>query len=362
MRSLIMITAAALLSGCLGSDDIQSLFPPPPTTYSWSEATAAAAFAGRDGAGAVVLGGKAFLLGGWRWASNGGVNFPQTGAPGCCTTSEVWSSTDGAHWQLLTVAPWRPRHMAGWVAFNNKIWVVGGDNNSGSYESDVWNSPDGINWTQVTNNVPWSPRVLHYVVAFNGALWVIGGQQLYETLVPPPDPYPTEPVYYSDVWRSTDGAHWENVGDVLPHAIGMICGSVVFNDQLWIIGGGQYADGGLAIPGTAYSEVWSSANGTDWTAHPHPDAPWPNRRYHNVQVFDGKLWVMAGIDAQDVSDKSDVWYSPDGDTWTELPDTPWIARHAATTFALNGQLFLTGGTDNGQLQHNDVWALTASAN
>jgi hypothetical protein len=321
--------------------------------YAWSEVTPGAAFLARDGAGAVVLNGKAYLLGGWSGSPS--TDFPETGDPGCCDTSEVWSSADGANWTLETVAPWRPRHMAGWVSYENKLWVVGGDNNGGSYDSDVWSSPDGTTWTQVTDSVPWSPRVLHYTVAFNGALYVIGGQQLYETLVPLPDPYPTEPVYYNDVWRSTDGVNWEQVSS-LPHDIGMICGSVVFNGQLWIIGGGQYGDSGLGAPSAAYNEVWSSADGVNWTQH--ANAPWPARRYHNVVVYDGKLFVMAGVDAADDPPYNDVWYSADGETWQQLPEAPWVGRHAAAAFVLGDKLFLTTGTATSEL--NDVWSLQPS--
>jgi hypothetical protein len=246
--------------------------------------------------------------------------------------------------------------MAGWVVFKSRLWVVGGDNNSGSYDSDVWSSLDGRDWRLVASQVPWSPRVLHYVVAFSGALYVIGGQQLPEALVPAPDPYPTEPVNYADIWRSTDGANWEPVGSA-PHAIGAICGSVVWQGQIWIIGGGQYQDTNIPVAAGVYNEVWSSADGMHWTQH--ANAPWAARRYHNVLAYDDKLWVMAGAGTDDV-DQSDVWYSADGETWQQLPSTPWVPRHAATAFVLNDKLYLTGGTDNGQLQHSDVWELSAS--
>ena len=361
IRSAIStIVVCVTLAACDGSTSSADIDPPPEAVarrashvYTWSEVTQSAAFLGRDGAGAVVLNGKAYLLGGWRGPGSPG--FPETGAPGCCDTAEVWSSSDGANWQLQTVAPWRPRHMAGWVSYAGKLWVIGGDNNGGSYDPDVWSSPDGTTWTQVTDSAPWSPRVLHYTVAFNGALYVIGGQQLYETLVPVPNPYPTEPVYYNDVWRSTDGADWQQVSS-LPHAIGMICGSVVFNGELWIIGGGQYGDSGLAVVGAAYNEVWSTADGVTWKQH--ANAPWPARRYHNVSVFDGKLFVMAGVDATSDAPYNAVWYSADGESWKELPSTPWIGRHAATTFVLGDSLYLTAGTASGELK--DVWALSVS--
>ena len=66
---------------------------------------------------------------------------------------------------------------------------------------------------------------------------------------------------------------------------------------------------------------------------------------------------MAGIGNDGSGDKADVWHSADGDTWNELPSTPWVARHAASATVLNGVLYLTGGTDSGQLHHNDVWTL-----
>jgi hypothetical protein len=89
----------------------------------------------------------------------------------------------------------------------------------------------------------------------------------------------------------------------------------------------------------------------------HADAPWAARRYHNVIEHNGELFVLAGIGGDGSSDKNDVWHSTDGESWQELPSTPWVERHAASAFVLNGRLFVTGGTDNGQIQHNDVWAL-----
>lgn len=322
--------------------------------YAWANPVAQAAFAGRDGASALVLNGKAWLLGGWRVPNESSGNFIQTGIAGCCTTSEVWSSGDGLNWTLVTVAPWAARHMAGWVAFNGKLWVIGGDDNAGYYQSDVWSSSDGAHWTQVAASVPWAPRVLQYALAFDGRVWIMGGQQVPATLVPRPNPYPATPVYYSDVWTSFDGANWVRVGS-LPHALGMICGAVVFQNQMWVIGGGTYGDDTQDAAGVPYNEVWSSSDGFNWTQH--PNAPWPARRYHSVAVFDNQIWVMAGIGNDGQPDKNDVWHSPDGANWTQLPSTPWSERHAASAFVFNGSLYFTGGTDNGGIQHNEIWQL-----
>jgi hypothetical protein len=152
-----------------------------------------APFVPHDAAGALVYNGLMWLIGGWH---------PKLYAP-MVTTNEVWNSADGAHWRLVkpnTYIPgkynpltqWEGRHMAGWVVFNNKMWIVGGDNNSGHYQRDIWNSSDGITWQKVTDKPQWAlqsqgggPRVLHYTVAFNNNLYVIGGQTLPETITYP---------------------------------------------------------------------------------------------------------------------------------------------------------------------------------
>jgi len=338
---------SAVLPACSGSSSSE-----PPHNYVWSNVALHVDFAGRDAFGVLVLNGKVWMLGGWT-NQHDVPGFPETGDPGCCTTNEVWNSSDGVHWTYVGVAPWERRHTAGWVVFNNMMWVIGGDNNLGHYQSDVWNTADGEHWTQVTDSVPWAPRVLHYALAFNNQLWVIGGQELPAALVPAPHPYPAKPVYYSDVWASSDGIDWTRVGS-LPHEIGIILGSVVFNGEMWVMGGGTYGDHRQQILSTPYNEVWSTPDGIHWTQH--PDAPWSPRRYHNITVFDHRMWVIAGDGYDGKPYKNDVWYSTDGEHWFELPDTPWMERHAAGVFVLNNRLFVMGGTPIGPTL-NDIWKL-----
>ena len=54
---------------------------------------------------------------------------------------------------------------------------------------------------------------------------------------------------------------------------------------------------------------------------------------------------------------NDVWYSSDGESWSELPDTPWDRRHAPSVVVLGGALWITGGTPNQGNPFNDVWRL-----
>ena len=90
--------------------------------------------------------------------------------------------------------------------------------------------------------------------------------------------------------------------------------------------------------------------GSAWTRHLE-HAPWAPRQYHDVAVYDGKLWVMEGWDGS--SNRNDVHFSPDGEAWTELPATPWAPRHAASVFVHPYSLWIVAGND----MTSDVWQL-----
>ena len=101
--------------------------------------------------------------------------------------------------------------------------------------------------------------------------------------------------------------------------------------------------------------MWSSADGIDWEQHV-AHAPWAARQYHEVAVFDGRMWVMEGW-APESGNRRDVWYSADGVDWVELPDTPWAPRHAASVFVHDGSLWMVAGNN----MEPDVWRLTRDA-
>jgi hypothetical protein len=287
------------------------------------------AFLGRDGVGGLSFQGKMWLLGGWN---------PDL-VP--VTNSEVWSSPDGVNWTLETIAPWERRHDAGYAVLNGRMWIVGGDRNTGHYQNDVWSSLDGVNWEQVTDSVPWANRATQYVLTFNDRLWLLGGQQIFETA----PPY----VAYNDVWSSVDGVNWQlETPAALWSPRGLIMGSAVFQGRMWLIGGGTYDSR------TFNNDVWSSPDGVHWTLV-LANAPWSPRQFHSIAVYDNKLWVLAGGDAESQGGLNDVWYSTDGAKWTQLQGNSWIARHAATTIPFNDSLWFACGSDSSV--YNGVWRL-----
>ena len=93
----------------------------------------------------------------------------------------VWSSKDGANWtpHAIKTSPANQslaRFNFGCVVFQEKIWLFGGVTPYPERElSDVWSSPDGINWTQVTNNAAWGPTQGINAAVFNNYIWMVNG-------------------------------------------------------------------------------------------------------------------------------------------------------------------------------------------
>jgi len=318
-------------------------------TYRWTNVTRKAAFAPRDGAGALVFRDRMWLLGGWNPADK--THFPRT------CNNEVWSSADGRDWRLEKLntfrdrsfdpaADWEGRHTAGYAVFRDKMWVVGGDVNQGHYHADVWASANGKKWEHANRSkpVPWGPRALHYTVVHRDRIWVLGGQTVPQFAAAPE-------VFYRDVWTSADGVEWTQVKPREPFwpQRGMIGGAAVFRDRIWVLGGGTYDT--PKIPDRKfYNDVWSSEDGVGWTRHVE-QAPWEPRQYHEVAVFDDRLWVLEGY--HPAGNRKDVWYSADGVNWYEVPATPWKPRHAAGVYTFQNALWVVAGNN----MESDVWKL-----
>ena len=229
----------------------------------------------------LVFDDRMWLMGGW---FNGLL-------PGCSASSEVWSSSDGLSWKQATArASWSPRLAAGAIAFQDKMWILGGIENyflgdDTSLRNDVWCSTDGETWELATEQAPWSPRAFHQAVVLDGKMWVFGGGN-----------YVPRHFALNDVWCSEDGVEWTLVRENAPWEPRLWFSSVVYRNRIWVLGGWSQEEGNMG-------DVWCSADGEHWTCL-KSEVLWRPRHEHSAFVFQDRIWV-AGGHAAPLS--SEVW-------------------------------------------------------
>ncbi len=284
-----------------------------------------------------VFNGKLWLINGFQTAVTG-------------SAGDVWSSTDGVSWvEEVSTAPWFTRSFHCTVVFDNRLWVLGGFSTSAGpgydpayngYMHDVWSSPDGVNWTLETI-APWHGRHAFAAVAYNGRIWVMGGFTIISN------------VQYSlnDVWSSPDGVNWTQEVAAAPWSHRMTHRAVVYDNRMWVMGGG----GINVYPGNSSTDVWSSTDGINWTQET-PSAPWEGRSYPTLEVYRNKMWIACGLGGQNHLFFKDTWSSADGANWQrESPDAtvPGRTRHGSAVF--KNRLWVFGGGSD-VARYNDVWS------
>ena len=286
-------------------------------------------WAPRDSAGEVVFDGKMWLIGGW---------------PG--SMRDVWHSSDGANWTMaVKTAPWIHCDLPATVVFKDKMWMMGGwaggRDPSATSSNQVWSSSDGAKWDCVTSNAAWSARLAPGCVVFKDKIWILGGIQRY---------FDGEKSLLNDVWNSDNGADWKLVTAHAPWAPRAFHGALVFQDKIWVMGGGNY------VPTyVGYNDVWNSSDGVNWT-QVADHAQWSPRIWFSYVVYRNRMWVLGGWSNYPSRNWNDVWYSDDGANWKPLV-TPmvWSPRHEMSAYVFNDKLWIVGG--NFWPVQNDVWRI-----
>jgi dihydrofolate reductase len=270
------------------------------------------------------------------------------GGTGTNNANDVWSSTCGTTWteaKLTTAFPDRYEHES--VVFDNKIWVIGGTDGSNKF-NDVWSSADGKDWTEVTDNTGFSAFSGHQVVVFDNKMWLIGGVEVI------PSTHNNTSKALNEVWNSADGITWTKVDTATPiFSARSDHQSVVFDNKMWVIGGST-----VGLPNLA-NDVWSSVDGITWIKEiaTTATATFVPRSLHRSVVFDNKIWVISGDDDIDSPLSNDVWSSADGKDWTKVTIMPtFSARFFSEAVVFDNKIWIiTGQTAD---EENDVWSLS----
>lgn len=87
----------------------------------------------------------------------------------------VLSSSDGIDWNIETDNAFSNREDFEAVVFENAIYVIGGKHLDSSF-NEIWKSTDGIEWNLVTPSTDiFSPRYSHTATVHNNKVWIVGG-------------------------------------------------------------------------------------------------------------------------------------------------------------------------------------------
>jgi len=323
--------------------------------FAWSVVTPAAMWEPRAGLRVVELDGRLFML--------GGRTPNESTIPGDSVIhGDVWvSDDDGASWtEIVEEAPWPARAYFQAVVKDEMIYVLGGQDfgleenpfcalleqglepppglgidpdapcpeflPTSNFFNDVWRSPDGVAWEQMTPAAPWDGRAGLSAVDLGDSLYVMAGSQNDDSsIIGPGGP---QRIYYNDVWRSTDGAEWEQVTGAAPWEPRAGAAVVARDDQMYLFGG---EDGFTCEPlpdceAPYYNDVWVSSDGATWDLVTEA-AGWSPRPGHVCELVVDQFLCFGGFGL--VENPNDVWASSDGRQWTLLDDPPWNAADPA---------------------------------
>ncbi len=223
-------------------------------------------------------------------------------------------------WHRVADAPCPPRQTAAVAVFQDKLWIMGGEDNNDHTLSDIWNSADGAHWTQVVQQAPW-PENDGNTAVFDNRLWLLECRN--------------EDGTWGASWSSSDGITWLKATSNAPWQTDSGRSSyavAVFQDNLWVMGGRR--------AGVYYDDVWSSPDGINWTCRVQ-HAPWFPRCAFAAAVFDNKLWVMGGDEYSDQF--GDVWYTTDGVAWVNESPKAWHERAGHSAASFENALWVFGG-------------------
>lgn len=306
--------------------------PYPAGEITWQRITKHAAFSDRDSARTFSLGGKQYIANGYR--TNG--VYPK----------DIWSSDDGINYALVNGNP-------GYEVYSH-LAVLG--TTIYAFRTKMYKSDDGgLTWTEILGSLPWgilsgdAPVIVHRgkLLAFHstGNVPVEANEGVWEY----------DPVANS--WSRIYVAGWGSRD---------IPAVAEFKGDLYLYGGQRKVPNVPPennYPGiTTLGDMWKSTDGgVTWAqisaALPMLPRPWPVMIEH-----DGRFYLMGGFNPRSTPPRNfnDTWVSDDGVVWTLLPAMqPYLARHAATGYVFNGELYMVAGNANSEALPletlNDIW-------
>lgn len=284
---------------------------------AWTSSSSPMPYGPREGASAVGFDNKIWVIGGNQMQAT-------AQSPAVGEKADVFEiDTRGGAGFVTQTAAFGARKFHRVVSFDGRLWLIGGMRGTpAQYLNDIWSSADGQSWTRVTAAAPFAPRAEHSLTVFAGRLWVIAGRN--------------SGGYLNDVWSSFDGVNWQLESSFGNHGRAGHR-AVVHNSRLHVIGRAEFLD----------YFVYSTVDGVSWQHHDPVDVATWNTRFAAV-AFRNRLWMFGGTDQPTGSAccaRGDVWSSTDANTWRyEGLGSPFSSMPGANLWKFNNQLYLTASS------------------
>ncbi len=247
----------------------------------------------------------------------------------------VWSSDNSIAWVSVADNFNIGRRGTTLTRFNNKLWIIGGEDTMGNAQADIWSSADGEIWVSEASIASFGAIQFHQTIVFNGKMYLIFGNSTTNN---------------TEVWSSANGTDWTqntaNANDAFFGRGGHR--AVVFNNAIYVIGGEAT---------TRLNDVWKTTNGTDWEQISITGDVLPRITGHTATVYNNKVWVIGGR-AGTANFSNAIYYSSDMITWHEYnASIPFDAIAFHNVLNYNNALWLYGGYKNGGLS-GSIWKIT----
>jgi len=256
---------------------------------------------------------------------------------------DVWKSPDGVHWtRTVETAPWEHSDLSAAMVYKDRMWFMGGRKLPGAENSNkVWSSADGAEWTLETDSPGWCPRVSPSFAVFKDRMWLMGGTENFYE--------DNDQTLHNDVWSSADGKQWTLETEHAAWQKRTHAQVTVFDGKLWLMGGGRWNPETVPL-----NDVWCSDDGLNWTQVTEA-APWAPRMWFSLVVYRERMWLLGGW-SREHGNFGDVWYSKDGKEWTEVKsDVIWQARHELSAYVFQDKIWVAGGYAD--KLNSEVWTL-----
>ena len=150
-----------------------------------------------------------------------------------------WYSVNGKDWTKSSLANIiKNNGFLDYVWFKNALYGLGtltGNIEHYTLTSAIHKTKDMRHWELLADNSNLLKRFFYHPFVFDNKIWIIGGG--------------TEHKKFSDIWNSTDGIHWTKQAENLPFGKRQESQFVFFKNRIFMLN----------------NDVWSSVDAIHWT-------------------------------------------------------------------------------------------------